>query len=240
MSQVIVTSSASIGPTPARFADLKDQVALILGRQLDSESLYRCGQFINRVIKELNTRPWKALLTTGSNITTTQGTSTYSLDGLFYRESKVQRLSPSSGLPELTMPYLDWEQFQARFDYQQDSGVPNVYTLRNVGQDGLITFYPIPAATAYTFTVQYYARIPQLVNQDDTLNIPIEFENYIILKAQYYLMDLFHHERAEIKHQACDLELARLQRIDEIHPDDNPRFRLPFPKSTFGTLYIKA
>ena len=238
MSEVLIASQSVTGPTPARFADLKDQVALILGRQLDQQSLYRCGQFINRVIKELNTRPWKALLTTGTPITTSSTVRTYSLDSLFFKESKVQRLDDASK-PAFTLQYLDWEQYQARYDRQTDSGAPYMYTLRNVDQDGIIDFYPVPDQ-AYTITVQYYARIPQLVNNDDTLLIPIEFENYIILKAQFYLLDLFHHERSAEKFKYCENEMAKLIRVDEIHPDDTPRFRLPIPKSTFGTIYIKV
>lgn len=238
MSEVLISPQLVSGPTPARFADLKDQVALILGKQLDTKSLYRCGQFINRVIKELNTRPWKALLTAGTDITTTNGTRTYSLDSLFYRESKVQRLD-SNSKPAYTLQYIDWEQFQSRYDRQTDTGAPYMYTLRNTDQDGIIDFYPVPDQT-YTITVQYYQRIPQLSGNDDTLLIPIEFENYIILKAQFYLMDLFHHERSQEKFAYCENEMAKLIRADEIHPGDTPRFRLPMPKSTFGTVYIKV
>lgn len=238
MSEVLISPHSVTGPIPARFADLKDQVALILGKQLDSKSLYRCGQFINRVIKELNTRPWKALLTNGTNLTTVAGTSNYTLDALFYKESKVQRLD-SSSKPAATLLYMDWEQFQSIFDTQADRTTPLIYTLRNTNQDGLISLYPIPDKV-YTLTVQYYARIPQLANNDDTLLIPIEFENYIILKAQFYLMDLFHHERTSEKFQYCENEMAKLVRADEIHPDDNPRFRLPIPKYAYGTLFIKV
>lgn len=238
MSQVIVTQGSSVGPTPAQFNSLQDQVALILGRQLDEESLRRCGQFINRVIKELNTRPWKALLTTGTNISVVAGTRDYSLDSLFYKESKVQRLDDNSK-PVYTLQYMDWEAFQSLLHQQADQAAPMMYSLRNTHTDGIISIYPIPDKD-YTLTVQYYARISLLTNADDSLTVPIEFENYIINKAQYYLLDLFHHERTAEKKAACEEDMARLIRADEIHSDNNARIRLPQPKVAFGTLYIKA
>lgn len=238
MSEVLIATSSVVGPTPARFADLKDQVALILGRQLDSQSLYRCGQFINRAIKELNTRAWKALLTPNTNITTITNTRTYSLDAPFYRESKVQRLD-SSNKPSYTLDYRDWEQFQIQCQQQSINSAPLIYTLRNTFNDGLIDFYPIPDQV-YTITVQYYARIPQLVNNDDTLLIPIEFENFIIIRAQFYLMDLFHHERTEVKGAQSNDIMAQLIRADELHPDSHSRFTITAPKATFGTMYIKV
>lgn len=240
MSEVVTLNSSSIGPTPSRFADLKDQVALILGRQLDSDSLYRCGQFINRAIKELNTRPWRALLTPGTNITTVTGQKDYSLDSLFYRESKCQRLD-TNGLPEATLKFLDWEVFNRQIEKQVDQAKPYLYTLRNVANDGLISFYPIPNDSVTVITVQYYQRIPTLAQNNDLLAIPIEFENYIILRGQYYLMDLFHHERSELKGQQSMQALADLLRQDELHPDKNVRIRLPNPVQPYNaTLYIKA
>lgn len=238
MSEVLISPQVVSGPTPARFADLKDQVALILGKQLDSKSLYRCGQFINRAIKELNTRPWKALLTANTNITTSAGTATYSLDSLYYKDSKVQRLDTSNN-PAYTLEYQDWEQFQMKVQQQSVTSAPLIYTLRNTHQDGLITFYPVPDQT-YTITVQYYPRITLLAENDDTLSVPIEFENYIILRAQFYLLDLFHHERSELKQRQSEEQMAMLVRADEIHPDNHPRFTLPMPKTTFGTVYIRA
>jgi len=238
MSEVLISPQSVAGPTPARFADLKDQVALILGRQLDTDSLYRCGQFINRAIKELNTRPWKALLNSGTNLTTIAGTRDYTLDSQFYKESKVQRLDDNSK-PCATLIYQDWETFQSRFNEQADQSTPAIYTLRNVDQDGIISIYPIPDKV-YTLTVQYYARISMLEDNDDTLLIPVEFENYIILRAQFYLLDLFHHERSEMKEQQSNNQMAMLIRADEIHPDNASRFRLPIPKNTLGTIYIKA
>lgn len=202
------------------------------------DSLFRCGQFINRAIKELNTRPWKALLTAGTNITTSATVKTYDLDSLFYKESKVQRLDANSK-PELTLDYLDWEQFQSRFDVQTDTGKPTLYTLRNTFSDGLIEFYPVPDA-AYTLRVQYYKRIALLSGNDDVLQVPIEFENYIILRAQFYLLDLFHHERTLEKKASSEESFASLIRADEMHPDDFPRFRLPRYNNPLGTIYIKA
>jgi hypothetical protein len=135
---------------------------------------------------------------------------------------------------------MDWEVFQKFIEKQTDTGKPYLYTLRNVDQDGLISFYPVPDGI-YTITVQYYKRIPQLANNDDTLLIPIEFENFIILRAQYYLMDLFHHERSELKGEQSARALGDLIRQDELHPDKNVRIRLPNPVQPYSaTLYIKA
>lgn len=240
MSEVLVAPHSVSGPTPSRFADLKDQVALILGRQLDSQSLFRCGQFINRAIKELNTRPWRAMLTGGSPITTVIDQTDYALDAPFYRESKCVRLDANLD-QEYALRYIDWEVFISKFDKLNDRGKPYLYTLRNVDNDGLLTVYPIPNDAITTLGIEYYARIPQLVNNDDTLLIPIEFENYIILRGQYYLMDLFHHERSELKGQQSVQALSDLIRQDELHPDKNVRIRLPNPVQPYNsTLYIKA
>lgn len=241
----ILTPSGS-GQTGASTGhDLVTQIARIVGGEGNNIIRSQALDCLNRVRVEMNHHDWRFMKTTDAPITLSSGTATYALSSTFRKPSYAQ-LIDSAAVVQFDLEYYDDERFSYRQMAQNDTGQPSFYLLRNDFQDGYITVYPTPDQTAANnlrLSVEFYARIGAFSDDTDTVDIPEECTNVLVVGGQAYLL------RERQKASPASMQaFADYQRVKMLLLTDDRRFggeRTRFTLSRrrwwpFGTMFVKV
>lgn len=205
-------------------------------------------EFINDTIRDYNSRTFE-FNKRKETITFVANTAEYTLTaGTFLKESMCYLIQSSNSAVRSTLVYLPYVHFQATYadgNYGMITGVPEVYTIRNVNNDGIVTFAPAPSDTTYKAVIEYYRRIPILSEESPIKAIP-EIEVPLMYGAMkrlaIHLYGPGHPDVAgfdSLERQA----LEEVAAIDKQHPDARMRFILCDKRAAWNqrrALYIKV
>ncbi len=221
-------------PTISSASDLQAKVCRLYGIDAthDTELAALALDLLDETVDEMNSQLYDFNKRVETGITLTAGTAAYELNSAFYRES-LAYLVDSSGDREPPLIYLPYARFRETYgdeDWVSD-GFPEVYTIRNVQDDGQVTLGPTPdtSAAAYTLTVEYYRRIPKVSGSEDPLAVPDEVEPALLYGAMKRMAihingpghaDVAAFETLEAR------AIEKLKGVDRRHPDQNMRFQL--------------
>jgi hypothetical protein len=243
-SATVLTASASGQTGIVSGSNLVTQVARMVGGESEGAIRAQALDCINRVRIELNQHDLGFMKTTDGAITLVDGTATYALESTF-RKPVYASLVDASGTRTFDLDY--YNDAIALHDQPDMSatGRPQFYMLRNDFQDGLITLYPTPDATAASddrLVVEYYARIEGIADSTDPVNLPEEVTNCLVVGGQAYML----RERDKVS-PALGMAFADYQRIkallmvdDRRIADERVRFRLGVSRTIpFGTMLIR-
>jgi hypothetical protein len=246
MSDSTVLTASGSGQTGASSGhDLVTQIARVTGGEGETAIRDQALDCLNRVRIELNQHDWRFMKTTDDPITLVSGTSTYSLDSTFRKPSHAI-LIDAAAIPQYDLRYEDDEFFSHAVPRQDLSGLPMYYLLRNDFSDGLVTVYPTPdnsTASTYRLVVEYYARIGAFADSTDTVDIPEEAINVLVIGGQAYLL----RERQKGTPASAiafqDYQRAKMLLLtdDRRMGDEKARFTLGTRRIyPFGTMFIKV
>jgi hypothetical protein len=246
MSDSTVLISIGSGQTGASSGhDLVTQIARVIGGEGENAIRAQALDCLNRVRIELNQHDWRFMKTTDDPITLVLGTSTYSLDSTFRKPSHAL-LIDASAIPQYDLRYQDEEWFSHELPRQDITGLPMYYFLRNDFSDGIVSIYPIPdSATAANFrlVVEYYARIGGFADTTDTVDIPEEAINVLVIGGQAYL--LRERQKGTPASAVAFQDYQRVKMLlltdDRRVGDEKARFTLgPRRLYPVGTMFIKV
>ena len=86
---------------------------------------------------------------------------------------------------------MPWDQFNALYPKQDDTGRPKCWTAKNSFDDATIQVYPEPdadAASSYTLEITYYERLGIPTADSDLINAPRELHDVLCAYAQYWVL----------------------------------------------------
>lgn len=229
MADLIITTTGSGQTTCGPGRHLVDEVAAIVGGVDENNIRAQALDCINRTRTMLNKRDLGFTKTTAGAITLVSGTRTYALPSAFKRPGYA-RLLDANNRQDMDLVYQDDAWFSHQTPDQETPGKPYYYSLRNAFGDGLISLYPIPdsgAASTWTLSVEYFARIPEIADDGAGLAVPEEVCDVLVLGGQYYLVK----ERGVIQKLAVARAdygeaLNALVVHDRRISDEQPRFRI--------------
>jgi len=215
---------------------LVDRVVNVYGidRTSDTEMAGVALDLLDETVKEMNSHLYEFNKMVESNLTITADANTIVLRNGVYRESIARMIYTPDSTQELLLMYLPYVQYQDAYGSSRyiGSGIPVVYSFRNVERDGTLYLGPTPdsgAATDYTLTVEYYRRIPLVSSVTAALDIPPEVEPALVYGAQKRLaIHLYGPGHPDVAaFQGLEMRaLQQLKAVDKRHPDTNKRFKL--------------
>lgn len=224
-------------------ANLVTQIARIVGGESESQIRSQALDCLNRVRIELNNHDWRFMKTTDSAITLVDGQQTYSLQRTF-RKPSYACLVDVAGDRQVDLEYFDDVVFSHLQPTSAVPGAPLYYLLRNDYEDGLVSLFPIPdaaAAATYRLVVEYYARIEPFSDSADSVALPEEIVNPLVIGGQAYIL------RERDKNTPMTMQaFADYQRVktlllveDRRYTEERTRFRLAHKASTtLGRMFI--
>lgn len=245
MSDVVVVTTSGSGQAGAGTgANKVTEVARIVGGQDESLIRTQALSCLNRTREHLNTRDWRFTKTNAANITLVNGTATYTLPTTF-KAISYARLLDSNGKQDHELRYAADDAFTHSVTDQETTGRPQFYLLRNSYDDGLITVYPTPdasAASTWTLDVEYYARIPVITDDSTQIDIPEEANRVLVLGGQYELLVEREKNSPIIPLRRLDYEQAirDLVAFDRRVSDERARFSIRPTSPPFGTAYVRV
>jgi hypothetical protein len=194
--------------------------------------------FLDDAVREMNSHLYEFNKRTETGIALSASTRDYTLTSTagaqVYRES-LAYLVTTAGVQQANLVYLPWAHFQSLYGDQTlvNSGVPSVYSMRNVDFAGTVSLQPIPntsVASSYTLTVEYYRRIPlPYTDAEDPIEVAPEVETVLVYNAQKRLAIHLHgpgHKDVAAFDALERRAQEELQAVDKRHPDAQRRFRL--------------
>lgn len=245
MPILVSPASGSGQPVVNSGAYLVSQVARIAGGESEPAIRAHALDCLNRIRTRLNKRQWRWTKTTQSGITLVLNTQTYTLASGFSRPS-FARLVDTNSKPYAALEYQDDAVFMRWNEPQQQTGEPRFYMLRNSFSDGLISLYPIPnasAATNFTMTVEYYARVPTITDDPSTISVlPEEVIDVFVLGGRAELMSERQKDKPETAREMAKFDEAEQLLIawDRRITDDRSRFRMGPRRVPLGSIYIRV
>lgn len=246
MPESTVLSSSGSGQTGvATGGSMITQVARVVGGESEAEIRTQALDCINRVRIELNQHDWRFMKRTDDPITLVDGTATYSLDEQF-RKPVYAGLVDSAGVRQYDLYYADDEVVIHQQSDMSATGRPYYYMLRNDFEDGLVTLYPTPdgnAAADFFLVVEYFARIGAIADDSDSIELPEEITNVLVLGGQAYILRERDRSNPAVGLAWQDYQRSKMLLLtdDRRIADDQIRFRIARrPAAPFGTMFIKV
>lgn len=252
MSELTVSSTWS-SAQPVDSQRLITKVARLYGLSDDEDAQAIAKDALDDTVKELNGYLYEFNIVTATGLTLTDAQSHIQLAVPFFKEKMAYLVRTGDGKPLTPLTYLDWAAFNRLYGTNTTNGdIPQVYSARNMQEEGRLYFGPTPnddAATNYTLSLEYYRRI-SLVSETPQLTIFQEAENALLYGAQmrfaYHISGPSSPDVGVFK-ALFNEALASLRSLDRRHPDEATRFRLPqegvyarrYGASRQGGLYIK-
>jgi len=174
---VTTSSSAAASVTPAAgdttFGQMKADVAAFYGMDQDATKVELAGRAIKDIIDELNMKQiWIFNLVTSADMTTTNGTSSYTLPSDFWKVYNIRKTSDI----DYPIDVIRQKMFDSVFISQRSiNGFPYVAVIKNTFRDGTVTLFPIPDAT-YTFNIKYFKLIAKPASDSETIDLPRPYQ----------------------------------------------------------------
>lgn len=212
--------------------------------QVDTELADIALDFLDEAVQDMNSHLYE-FNKRSETVSLTDGTSTYTLSGgsaestttpvIPYKES-IAYLDHLTSTDRINLVYIPWVRFA---EYVKNrvfagTGEPELYSFRNIENDGTVTLYPTPGGTADThvLVLEYYIRIPLisiLANDATSPRIPEEVEVPLLYNAMKRMATHLYgpgHPDVGGFDVLEQRSLGRLQAVDKRHPDQNLRFQL--------------
>jgi hypothetical protein len=210
-----VPAASVYTPAPHSLAALKrDVLNYVQGTQSDSDLNDLAQRAINNGIDRINSRNWKQLINKDT-LTLVADDADYGLSNDFKRPITLLRLDSSSNR-DGRLDYLPLQTFYNEHRYATASGDPRWYTIQHK-QRLLLLDVPVGSAfaSAYpTLELWYHRRIPHLTGDADRIDIPPEFERFIVNHAAAELAAMRGHQVLSFVRQEEELAWSELK-IDD-------------------------
>lgn len=187
----VLTATTSGQDSVGIGSNLVTQVARMVGGAAEAKIRAQALDCINRVRIELNQHDWRFMKTTADPITIVSGTDTYTLPSAFRKPSFARLVDSATEIPKFTLVYEDDVVLSMDQQDRDIDGQPTMYALRNDYADGYVTVFPIPddaTADDFKLSVEYYSRIAAIADSSDTISIPEEVQNVLVLGGQAYIL----------------------------------------------------
>ena len=159
------------------YLDYQTEGATYVLAPSDPEALAIAGSGLNAAVNKLNGFNWSCMIQS-SGITFVAGQTDYTIPS-GVRAPRALRIEGDSRIG-----FLDRETFNTELPEYQATGDPKRYTYINTFGAQKIRLSNAPSAawvTSHaTATFEYYARIPNLSGNTETLSVPPEFEEVIM------------------------------------------------------------
>ena len=175
----IIVSTGVAASDRRTFRELKDELARSYNPD-DETTLAIAGEAINAAIRSYNRFNWPWEILTHS-ISITADVDTYALPQAF--KSPLSAYLLNSSRRNRRLGYMPYETFSTEYALN-GNGEPRIYTLKNVHETGLVTYWPRPQSS-YDAEVDYYRRTPIMRSDNDPLDVPMEAEEGILSWAWY-------------------------------------------------------
>lgn len=214
------------------FSVLQRDVASYVKLPTDTEALGLAGSGLNDGIANIiNSRSWAFQMKT-SDFTLVADTNAYPVPSDF-RENRNVSLLNTAGEIAHSVGYYDPKTNDRRFQRGTGTsvinGIPQNYTITDPYPSGIIRFDRTPDASAVATYPQgqlmYYGRVPELVNDTDTMEVPPEVESLILWYAKSYLAAIFAQDQVDFAEARWQPLYNQLKRDERINHDWNRRGR---------------
>jgi hypothetical protein len=222
------------------FNDAQTRVAQSAALQGNTDLLTRAGQAVQFAFQHWNNvQAWPYLLKVGTGINVVPTVQDYALPSDF-KEVYDVRLTALNR----TLQYLPRRQYDRAVWNQTAQNDPTHYTLYLSGLDtGQITLIGIPS-NSDVLVLRYYRRMSMPVQSNDVLDIPQDYENYILALAKsFFLIDVGAPSERVAFWQGMAKEGIQIAKGSEQRiPDSDPTLLpgisvLPFPTLTYPADY---
>jgi hypothetical protein len=189
MRSVITVPISSSYPATSgnrsRASAIAEMLAYV-GGESAPEAQSRAGRAFDAAVREYNTVAWRFnRLTQDITLSSTAGTADYTLETDFRSPLNATVLDNSGDSVDIVtwVPYERWR--GARPDQSGTGSQPELYTVRNEHQTGVVTFDPPTSGTNTHPTVQidYHRRILVQSGSGSVLNVPLEVDEAIFQLA---------------------------------------------------------
>lgn len=209
-----------------RFSVLQRDCASYVKLPLDPEALGIAGSGINDAINSIvNIKNWSWLVTT-SGFALTADDNTYPVPTDFRQERNLSLLN-TAGEVARRVGFEDPKVFDTRFQHGGSStigtGTPDHYTVTDPYPSGVIRFDRTPnSATIDTYPsgqIMYYSRVPELVANNDTLDVPPEVESMVLWYAKSYMASIFAFDQVRYAESRWQPLFRQLKRNESENPD---------------------
>jgi len=211
MSSVQITVTPSGFPGAAQTANrsrLKaaQEMAEFSGGKASNEQLNRAKLSWDSAVSQYNRYVWN-FNRVEQDITFVSNTPTYTLNTDFAAPFRGLLLDTNNRTVVRIgwIPYGEW----LTFDPNQISGAatPNLYTIRNEQNEGLVTFVPFPFGTSFPFPkarIHYFRWIAKAATDPDTLNVPRDVDEAIFQLALSLFLQKVDGRQAQLIRQQAD------------------------------------
>ena len=218
--------AATGGVTPAQgdttFGVMKSDIAAYFGMDRDPSKVELAGRFIRDVIDQLNLKQtWDFNLVTSSPITTSQGTSTYSIPSDFW---KVYNARKSNDV-DFQLDVMRQKSFDSVFLSQRlITGQPYIMVIKNTFRDGTVTLFPTPDGV-HAIPINYYKLIAKPTSNEDLLDMPRPYQIVVKHGALAFMAGVAGDPGNQRYFQALfDREVEQMTDADEDIGDEHLRF----------------
>lgn len=224
---------------PVTRSALVSRVAELYGidSAVDTDIATVALNLLDETVKEMNAHLYEFNKMTKVSVSLVAGTQTVDLSAttpVIYKESLAYLVETATSQRQDPLQYIVYEDFIKQFGKDYSTGTPSAYTFRNQALTTLLSFWPIPdatAATRFTLTLEYYRRIPLIssVAVGSSIDVPAEVETALMYGAMKRMAihmkgashpDVMSFDALESK------ALEKLRNMERLHPDAPRRFRL--------------
>lgn len=164
-------------------AQLVEEVLGFTGGIDDTDMKGRAAAALNSAVREFNFLLWK-FNRMRQDITLTAGRD-FTLEAPFRATLNAQLLD-ANGDARDRLEWVPFEEFApAYWDLTDVSSYPEVYTIRNAHETGILSVNPklVTPLQYPTLRLDYFRRIVKLAGDEDVLNVPEEVEEAIVKRA---------------------------------------------------------
>lgn len=188
MSTVVVTTASfpASGSNRARNAVISELTEWTGGGNR-TEMQVRAGRAWDSAVRQFNAIAWRFnRMQDDITLSSTSGTTDYTLNTDFRSPLKAMLLDSSSRLVEGPLIWMPYGQWVASWPDQTGTGnQPELYTVRNEHETGIVTFDPPTSGsnTYPTVRIDYHRRILTQSGDTGVLNVPQEVDEAIFQLA---------------------------------------------------------
>jgi hypothetical protein len=212
---IIVPAATSTFPGSGTktLAQMRGDIARIAGVLDDPAMEALATKFMNDIIDDLNRRQvWLFNVVTSPDITTSPGVSSYAIPSDFLRVYNARKTDSI----DYQLSILGRKTFDTMFQSQRDiNGYPYTLNIKNAFRDGTVGLFPAPDA-AYTISINYFKLIGRLTQENDTLDLPIQYESVVTNGAQAKMMaTLSQYDGAKYWGDLYERDYQYMKRADE-------------------------
>lgn len=222
--KVVTPSTPSVTPSAGyqAFGEMVRDIATYYGMDQDPSKEAFIGRIVNDIIDDLNTKKlWRFNLVKAADITTTPGTSLYTMPADLWR---VYSMRKGDGV-DYTITGLQQATFDTLFQSQSAiTGFPYTHVDFNIFRDGTFQLWPTPDGN-FTITMRYFKLIQKPADPTASIDMPPPYQNVVKYGALARLGALTGQvDTARLWEAKFQEKYLDMNRADEDMGDENLRF----------------